>query len=465
MNIRQKITLWIAGTAFIAVVIFTSLTYKVMSEQRYRLIDQELYDMADSIIKQVNTRSGSSWTLEAARLHYSPDHYWIKVTDDSSHQILYRSPLSRYTEIPSQGKRSRYNQEVIIPRTIFQLGQDTHDGVLFRVNIIHGQAGGRPVTVMIADTIEQMNDELLAKLREVIVSIIACTLFIVLISYWLAGRIVRPLVKINNLAREISEKSLDQRIPVGKNPDEIQNLALSLNRMFDRLQFSFSRQKEFIGNASHELKSPITLLRLNLEEMLLSPDLDDSLRNELEKQLNTLRRMGRLVGSLLDLSRLDQHESLTYSQVDLAGLTEQVFDEYSELFSASGIRLENQLPNGLLMQGDQEKLHRLLINLIDNAVRYNLKENGIIRLTGAKCKRMITMTIANTGPSIPEAEIARVFEQFYRVEKSRSTNHGGSGLGLTIARKIVELHGGRITLSSNVNGWIEVTVVLPTKQG
>jgi two-component system OmpR family sensor kinase len=462
MNIRQKITLWIAGTAFMAVVIFTAITYTEMFEQPYRLIDKELHHMADGIIKQGNT--GSSWTLQATALPYSPDQYWIKVTDNSG-QILYRSPMSRYTKIPTQGKRSRYSQEVIIPRELFQLGQDTHDGVLFRVNIVHGQAGGRPVTVMIAESIEQMEEELLTVLRKGMVGIIACTLFILLVSYWLAGRILRPLVKINKLAREISEKSLDQRIPPGKNRDEIQTLAVSLNRMFDRLQYSFARQKEFIGNASHELKSPITLLRLNLEEMLLNQDLDDSLRNELDRQLNTLRRMGRLVSSLLDLSRLEQHESLTCSSVDLAGLTGQVLDEYCELFPAGGIRLENKLPNSLFMQGDQEKLHRLLINLIDNAARYNLKEGGIIRLTGGESMGMTTITIANTGAPIPDAEVDRVFEQFYRVEKSRSTNHGGSGLGLTIARKIVELHGGRITISSNDTGWTEVTIIVPRQQG
>ncbi len=467
MRIRQKITLWIAGTALVAAVSFSLFVFRETISEPYQFIDSELQRMASLLIEQgrANPADATSWRLDAAQLPYSPDQYWIMVHDGQG-RVLYRSAITRYTDIPSGRGRDAYNVERIIPRKRLPLGQDERDGVMFRVREFRGQVAGRTVTVRIAKPVEEMEENLLDLLWDVLVGLSSCTLLIVLASYWLAGRILSPLVTINRLAQEISERSLDQRIPLGKNRDEIHALAVSLNRMFDRLQYSFKRQKEFIGNASHELKSPITLLRLNVEEVLLHRQLEPQLRQDLERQLTTLGRMSRLITGLLDLSRLEQQESIDHREVDLAELAGQVLAEYEEMLAARHIRLANELrPGELLVRGDQDKLLRLLINLVDNAIRYNLAEAGRIRLWGERRGDTCSLTVANSGTAIPAAEIERLFDQFYRLEKSRSPLHGGSGLGLTIAKKIVELHGGRIRITSDPGGWIEVMVHLPAGSG
>jgi signal transduction histidine kinase len=228
--------------------------------------------------------------------------------------------------------------------------------------------------------------------------------------------------------------------------------------MFDRLQYSFSRQKEFIGNAAHELKSPLTVLMLGHEEMLAGNP-SDPIRQELEKQLNTLRRLSKLVRNLLDISRLEQEESCTRKPVKLDLLIFQVLEDYSELLKAQNIIVKTDIEE-CLVSGDSEKILRLLINLLDNAIKYNHAANGIIRITARMSKGHIVMTIANTGREIPAEDLPHIFEQFYRFEKSRSLSFGGSGLGLTIAQKIIDLHDGTIEVESN-DGWTIFTILLP----
>jgi len=232
--------------------------------------------------------------------------------------------------------------------------------------------------------------------------------------------------------------------------------------MFDRLQYSFTQQKEFIGNAAHELKSPLTILMLGHEE-LLAGDPPEKVRQELEKQLNTMRRLSRLVRDLLDISRLEQGETCHRQPVRLDQLIGQVVEDYQEMLQARRISVEIDTAAASLA-GDPEQLLRLLINLIDNAIKYNLAADGRIVLRTVKSNGQMVLTVANTGQTIPAADLPRIFDQFYRVEKSRSQAYGGSGLGLTIVKRIVELHGGGIEAASR-DGWTTFTITLPDLSG
>ena len=265
-------------------------------------------------------------------------------------------------------------------------------------------------------------------------------------------------------SREISEKSLDKRIPLGKNKDELYDLSVALNRMFDRIQHSFNRQKEFVGNASHELKSPITLLMLSQEDMLMAGDLSSEQEKTLIKQLETSRRMSHLVKNLLDLSRMEQQEALSTDQVGLGDLIQRVLDDYADVIAEKQIELSVCMDESCLIQGDHEKLFRLFVNLIDNAIRYNLPHRGMIEINMERAKGQVRTTIINSGTLIPEQDIPHLFEQFYRVEKSRSQALGGSGLGLAIAQKIVTLHHGTIEISNAQKQMIRTTLFLPVSR-
>ncbi|MFA5906659.1 MAG: HAMP domain-containing sensor histidine kinase [Desulfobacula sp.] len=398
--------------------------------------------------------------FDLSDMPYNPDLYWIKATDDKG-RVLYQSALTHYTDIPSSGKKETYMIERVIPRSQIRLEQDDNDDVLFRVMVIKAEIDGVPIEVRIAKPIEKLEEELLELVRHILVSLALCTLIIVLVSYKLAGKILTPVSDITRMAKEISEKSLYKRIPLEGNRDELQDLAVSLNKMFDRLQYSFKRQKEFIGNASHELKSPITLLMLSQEEMLMNDGLPGPANITLKKQLDTTRRMSHLVRNLLDLFRLEQQETLDKKPVNLTALIARILNDHADLLTAKSVKIENKLPKDLPFSGDSEKLFRLFINLIDNSIRYNFEKEGIIIIKGEKTDKELLLEISNTGRPIPEADISLVFEQFYRVEKSRSITHGGSGLGLTIVKKIVELHDGTIHISNEPDQFIKVSVCFP----
>ena len=463
MKIRQKITLWISATTLIAAVSFSSFVFLEMIEQPYYLIDSELKHMAEALFGQFRSNSGQPLTIDEKFLPNPTAKYWIRLLDPNG-ATLFASAMTRYTDIPLLPAKKAYNVENVIPREQIQLGQDAHDEVAFRVRVVRAAINGAGCTLLIARPIEELEEEMADLLHELGAILITCFILGVLFSYTLAGRILQPIVTINRLVREINEKSLDTRIPLGKSKDELYTLSVSLNQMFDRLQNSFARQKDFIASASHELKSPIALLLLSQEEMLQSPDLPDHVRNDLASQHNSLQRMTRLIRNLLDLSRLEQQTALAREQVNLAELAEQVLEDYREVVAASLILLETDFEAELYVQGDQEKLRRLLINLVDNAIRYNKKSGGRLRMEGHKDLQAVRLLVSNTGPHVVQEDISRIFEQFYRVEKSRSTQFGGSGLGLAIAKRIAELHGGEICFTSSEDGWNTITVKLPGQE-
>ena len=350
MKIRQKITLWIAATTLIAAVSFSSFVFLEMIEQPYHFIDSELKHMAAALLGQFQHNPGQALTVDEKSLPYPTAKYWIRLMD-SKGVTLFASALTGYTDIPLLPAKKTYNVENVIPREKIQLGQDDSDQVAFRVRVVSATLNNAGYTMVIAKPIEELEEEMRELLHELGAILITCFILGVLFSYNLAGRILQPIVTINRLVREINEKSLDKRIPLGKSKDELYTLSVSLNQMFDRLQNSFTRQKDFIASASHELKSPIALLLLSQEELLQTPDLPDHVRDDLASQHNSLQRMNRLIRNLLDLSRLEQQTALVLERVDLTELAGEVLEDYREVLAASLISLETDFEAELMSRG------------------------------------------------------------------------------------------------------------------
>ena len=460
MKIRKKITLWISGAAFLSTIVFSSIIFWELTEEPFKLIDKEIKQMATTLAEIIRDAGSSVERLNLNGMPYDPDHYWIMVKDDQG-RMLYKSKLTAFTDLSVDNEQPRYLIEKHIPRSQIWLQQDSRDDVMFRVMVIRENTGGQFMEIRIGKPIEDLEEELIELGIHIGGSLFLCATGILILSYVLAGRILRPISTIINQSRKISDKYLDKRIPLGKNRDELYELSVALNTMFDRIQLSFNHQREFIGNASHELKSPITRLMLAQEDMLMTENLSPSAEKSMIKQLETSRRMSHLVKNLLDLSRMEQQDILNNDQIDLCVLIGRVLDDYTDVLAEKEIRIQNQMRSPLPVMGDSEKLFRLFVNLIDNAIRYNLLSGGEIKIKGKKSKTDVCVKILNSGSKIPEQDIPRLFEQFYRVEKSRSLALGGSGLGLAIARKIVILHNGRIEIANGPDQMIQTSVWLP----
>ena len=459
MKIRQKIALWITGAGVFVSLVFSIIVFLEMIEQPYRLIDDELNTIAQDVIRMVHPAGENPEAMQNKNVLINSRDYWIKIYNDRM-TVVYQSELTRYADLPLIDKHSGYTIKTTIPKERLRLHQDKKNEVTFRVRRIRIPIEGGTYIVQIGKPIEKLDEEIYDIAKGIAFGLLTAMLLLAILSYFIAGKILKPIGVIDRLAREINDKNLSLRIPLGENKDELYRLSESLNRMFDRLEHSFETQKQFLAGASHELKSPLALLQLSMEDCIQQRDLPDSLRHQFIRQTNILRRMSRLVKNLLDLSALELKQRLELKEINLVELLKSVLREYEVVFSAKKIDLQADMPPKLHIKGDWDNLQLAIINLVDNAVKYN-REGGEIILKVLENKKGVHISLFNTGAGIPKTDLGRVFEQFYRVEKSRSTQYGGSGLGLSIVKRIIELHGGGVEIESEPSAWTRVNISFP----
>jgi two-component system OmpR family sensor kinase len=459
LKIRLKIALWITGAGVLVSLVFSTIVFLAMIEQPYRLIDDELNTAAKAVMR-IAYPAGEK--PETAKNDMAPNNfkgYWIKIFNDHM-KVMYQSELTRYVDLPLYDKHGGYTVRTTIAKQRLRLNQDQENEVTFRVRRFRVPVQGGTYIVQIGKPIEKLDEEILEIIKGIAYGLITAMLLLVFLSYLIAGKVLKPIGVIDRLAREINDKNLSIRIPLGRSRDELYRLSESLNRMFDRLESSFETQKEFVASASHELKSPLALLQLSMEDCIQDPELPEGLRDPLIRQTEIVRRMTRLVKNLLDLSALELKACLDLKEIDLTELLKSVLGEFEVVFSVKKINVETDIPPKLKVKADRENLQRAIINLIDNAIKYN-HEGGQIKLKASAQNKGVHMSLFNTGRGIPPGDLDRVFLQFYRVEKSRSAEYGGSGLGLSIVKRIIELHGGRIDIESKPSAWTRVNFFLP----
>jgi signal transduction histidine kinase len=410
------------------------------------------------VVDELNRERIEETGLDQASLDHFSHLYWVRIFDNHG-QLLYSSEMAKEIALPLRSSVQGYLIRTEIPLNRFYRDEED-EPTAFWNRVFTVQVAGRNYQVHVARPVESLVGESVESAIMIGSALLASALTLIVVSYQVAGRILRPLQEINRLTVEITENTLEKRIPLTGNRDELDDLAGSLNAMFNRLQFSFQRQKAFVANASHELRTPLTLLRLSLEDILQDTQLPIALQEKLLAQERALARIGQLVKSLLDLSRLELTDQLERTTFSLTELIHTVIDEFQILLQEQRLTLHCALDNELWVHADQDKIRRLLINLLDNAVRYN-HVRGEIRCRVDIENGSLLLTLANTGPGINEQDRLRVFEQFYRCEQSRSSTHGGSGLGLTIVQRIVTLHGGTIAVVDSPAGWTTFEVRLP----
>jgi signal transduction histidine kinase len=460
MTVRQKISLLITAAGFVASLIFSGIILWEMMEQPLRIIDSELESTAQRAVR-ILSETDKNRTPDAP-LFIGDERYWLKIADRDTGQSIYQSRLAQLIEIPDLTPGSSTSVSLIIPRKKIDLGQDRRNEVTFRVKKSKISLDGRTFLVSAGRPVEEIKEELWDIVVGVASGLVFSTLLLMVASYFVAGFILRPVRIINDQAREITEKHLDRRIPVTGDRDEFNTLSQPLNQVFDRLQHAFLRQKRLLADASHELKTPLTMMRLSVDEMRSAPAENPSrLQAErLARMTEQVLRMERLVKSLLDLSSLEIEAAASEDSIDAVRILESLIDDYRFLAESRNIDIDVRLPKELIVKGSAEKLNRAFSNILDNAIKYNV-DGGRIEVIGDQSGTDLTITITNTGPGVAEAEIHKVFDQFYRVEESRSLRYGGSGLGLAIVKRIIALHGGTVNFESKPGSWTRVTVSLP----
>lgn len=463
MTIKTRIIFLIAGAGLIFGLMFSGVVFYELIEQPFKLLDTLLEEEAYRIVNTVkrNNNADDKKTSGDPYVLIS-DKYWIIVYESNTHEIIYQSFLAKLVDLTVLNPGSSAIVRTIVPREKIDLDQGRNQEVHFRVKSFSVKMDDKIFIVQIARAMERFEEEIRELIIGILIGFVASTLALIALSRLLAGKILKPIGQMKSLAQEISEKNLDQRIPAGDSQDEFNELSRTINRMLDRLQYSFARQKDFLFDTSHELKTPLTTMRLAVDEMCASDteSLQSFARENVFRLKTQVLRMERLVKDLLNLSYLEATTGIDFKPVQICDLLSSLADEYKFLADAREIEMNIRLSGRLVIPGDGEKLHRAFSNLFDNAIRYNV-DGGRIELTIEQFAGEVAVTIGNTGPGVPQAEIPKVFDQFYRAEKSRSARGGGSGLGLAIVKRIVELHGGKVEFESRPESWTRVTVSLP----
>jgi len=306
-----------------------------------------------------------------------------------------------------------------------------------------------------------VNERALDALRVYSIWALLALFFTSLVVGWIvSGRMLRPLGEISNSVREIQASDLKQRIDLGGPNDELRQLADTFDDMLGRLDEAFEGQRQFIHEASHELRNPLAVIRTNLEVTLSDPDASaEDLRHAAEVVERSSERMARLVDDLLVYARKGTL-SLERDPVDVALLIDEAAEEFAAPASAAGVHLVHHAPAGLWVIGDRLALRQALGNLLANAIRYS-PEGTTVRIRGGLDGPWVWIAVEDQGPGIDPSDQDRVFQRFWRGNPREGREQGRSGLGLTIVRQIAEALGGEVKLVSQVDHGSAFALWLP----
>ena len=278
---------------------------------------------------------------------------------------------------------------------------------------------------------------------------------------FISKKSLKPIDDITKTAQIISAGDLSQRLDMPDTGDEVSRLAQTFDHMIEKLEDSFRKEKRFTANASHELRTPISVIMANSEDMLFGDHTVEEYKDAVKTILSESQKMRNMVSKLLMLSKGDE-ASLTYAfeEIDLGLLIEGVVDEMLDYAKEKNILISYGYKEDIIIKADQTLIIRLIMNLLDNAIKYN-NGNSQIEVFLNKKEEFAEIIINDKGIGIPKEDLPNIFNRFYRVDKSRSGE--GTGLGLSIVKHIVDIHKGDISVESEVSSGTTFTILLPLK--
>lgn len=381
-------------------------------------------------------RDGAAADLAAG----AGDQSLVQIVDASGNVLA--ASASVEGEPPVVDVRPRPGSTTTIRSSALPIGEGEDFVVVARG--VSGPDG--PVVVLVAQSLELVGQSTAVVVSLLLIGYPVVLLGVALVSYWLAGRALAPVEAIRaRVAKVQGTSELDARVPVPDGDDEIARLAVTMNAMLERLERGSDRQRRFVGDASHELRSPLATIRAAHEIAFLHPESNDVTATSRDV-LAELDRLDHLVADLLLLARADEH-GLRVRSVDI-DLDDLVNHEADRLRKLGALSVTVTAPP-VRLHGDPVHLARALRNLVDNAARH---AETHVDLSLQIRPDDVELAVEDDGPGIPEADRERVFERFVRLDESRARSRGGTGLGLAIAREITAAHGGNLSVEAGAQG-------------
>ena len=457
-SIRARLTSWFASVLGVVLVALSVVTWWLLHDSVHDTIDQALADRVAAISRFLNA-PGTSQSFEELRedlreyVALDPGWNLIRIRDERGVQ-LYRSDAFDAAAVAASpgappAATGAYRDLVMRGRPVRMLAKTV-------------VVAGAPYAVEVAWLVGDWQ-EVLDESRWTALFIIPCGIAAAALGgFWISRRALAPVDRVASTARAISARQLGRRLEVPATGDELQRLTETLNDMLARLEAAFAETGRFTADASHELRTPVSLIRTTAEVALRRPRSAEEYRQALEEILHESERTSVLVQDLLTLTRADAGaDEWSPSRVDLCIIIDGLRGTLATMCEDRGLTLHVDVPGrAVVVEGEQVTLGRLVVILVDNAAKYT-PAPGEVRVTLRTGNGDAEIEVADTGIGIAANDLSRVFDRFYRADKARSRDSGGAGLGLSIARWIVDRHQGTIRIESEPGTGSRVRVRLP----
>jgi two-component system OmpR family sensor kinase len=449
-SVRGRLTLYYTAVLAVVLITFSSISFALLAREIRTATDNSLQDTAREFAAAVaqdptNAVAGAEVQLD---FRYSDREILVVTTSGavvaSSRRHLAPAEQQRIAEGVRHGMRGL----VTIP------GGPENDGI--RLFLLPVSVMGQRYLVVVARQLDEQADRLESAARAVFFGIPLALLVAAGGGYLLARNALRPVTDMSRNARQISAATLTARVPVKNEGDELGFLALTLNDLLGRLQTSFDSQRRFMADASHELRTPVAIIQGEADVTLAREDRTPAeYRESLMVMRKAAQKLTRIVENLFLLARTDAGSyPIRRSRFYLEELIGECVRSMKNIAAARDVRLEQSTPSDLLIEADEELIHRLILNLIDNALKFT-PGGGRVLLEATREDGGYRLRVADSGVGIAPADQARVFERFYRVDRARGAQvpsteaASGAGLGLPIGRWIAEAHGGSLSLEKS----------------
>ena len=461
--IRVRLTGWYLAVIFASLTLYSIGMYFGLQKAIEDTVDNQLQVRSENIAHFLKTNAIEQ-TADTPKLlpeasGFGPGDELYQVTDAFG-AMIFQSSAMRDLDVPLDKMRLRHH---------YRHRRDTGDFTTYyhrqgdvRVLASKLQIGNNAYSVQVATIVSPLY-QVLQTFRTWAWTGLLLTLGLAGSGgYWLSGRAMKPVHNLVLSTRTISERNLSRRIEVSEANDELRELGVTINAMLERLESAFTRITRFTSDASHELRTPITVIRTTSEVILERDRSTEQYREMVEQILREAESTSSLIEQLLTLARADADtEQLSLEKTDLRALMEELKLGSSVLAKRRNINWSAEMPDEpVVVLGDRPHLRRLLLILIDNACRYT-DRNGSVRLRLAMQANTATLEVTDTGIGIPADELPHIFDRFYRAANARFFDPDGSGLGLSIAHWIATAHGGSLTAQSTVGLGTSMFVSFP----
>jgi len=457
LSIRAKLTLWYLSLAALVLLAFAIAIYLYFSRGLLNAIDTSLRNNAERFAQAVGHPSATDEPSQPGNLMLVPQ--FVSVVDRDG-KVTDQIPDAEGHEVPIiKSAVERANREWQPQFDEVSLSETEH------VRIITWPSRDEDGETFFVLVGQSLRDVQRAQKQLVLLLAIANPLALALASLgglWLTKKALSPVDRLTRAAERIGRGNLTERVEEPRSRDEIGRLAATFNQMISRLEQAFERERHFTADASHELKTPLAVLRGEIEVTLRRERTPEEYQRVLHSSLEEIARLTKLTEDLLTLARSDADESvLEHERVQFDQLSADACAYIAPLAASAGVALTYDSPlSAVVVEGDQKRLTQLLVNLLDNAIKYTAT-GGSTRLGLSVEGSSAVITVSDTGRGIPAEALPHIFERFYRQTDPRDSRVTGFGLGLAISKWIADAHGGSIEVESRPGAGSTFTVRLP----